>query len=708
MQEKEKVKKKDRGEIKNTYSNIGETQKSSNIFEQVKKFNPSKSVGVKLFLIFFVAIIGFVLLVGILSYSSAKGIIEDNAANANRQTLIQTADKLDLVFKQFEESSLQLFFDTEMQDLMNQMSSKQSDYDSFVLNDKISKKLANHANANNSLNGLFIVSPDEKTKPIYTGSISTDLENVRSQLWFGELKEKNGTYWLPSEKGKDGSAFLKLARSFKSLTGSTEAFVIVLEIKVSALEDQIKGIDLGEGSRLELNSKDGDIVASNKDNLAATKTTFTFMTSQDKPSDSLITTDENGEKVLAVYSTLDNTGWQLIGTVPTSELVKDARSILTLTIWSAIAVAVIALLIGLWLVRMIARPLSDLKGLMIEGSKGNLKVRSGHVSKDEIGELAGSFNTMMEQITDLVHQTNNTALEVLRTAGELSDASKKTAISAKEIAVATEEIANGASSLATEAERGNELTDHISRQMVAVVSANEDMGKAARHVESSSQNGTKQLSNLLDSTHQTEDMTRGLMHKVDGLKETTLSVNKVLEVLQNITKQTNILSLNATIEAARAGVAGKGFMVVADEIRQLADQSKNSIQMVGDITDRIMIEMNETVKALSDAYPLFQHQMSVVQETNEIFVSVEGQMGDFIHQLDTVTQSIGGLNNSQSILADAMSNVSAVAEESSATSEEVASLSNEQQSIGEQLVQLSAQLEKVSNELKSTLSFFTI
>ena len=66
--------------------------------------------------------------------------------------------------------------------------------------------------------------------------------------------------------------------------------------------------------------------------------------------------------------------------------------------------------------------------------------------------------------------------------------------------------------------------------------------------------------------------------------------------MQNITKQTNILSLNATIEAARAGAAGRGFMVVADEVRQLAAQSRQSIDMVGEITDKIMAEMNETVK----------------------------------------------------------------------------------------------------------------
>ncbi|OAB40750.1 methyl-accepting chemotaxis protein [Paenibacillus antarcticus] len=672
------------------------------------KFNPAHSVGVKLFLIFFIAIVAFVLLVGVMSYKKAKSTIEDTAANANRQTIIQTSEKLDIILGQYDDIVLQLFFDTDMQTSMSELiQTGRSDYELFMTNKKVNDKLNAYINANDNIKGITIVPPDPNAKPITRGSISTNIDAVRSEPWFELLKDKSKSTWFPIESGENGESF-KVVRSLKAMSGSSKPFVIIIELKPEILRDQLQGIDLGSGSKLELHNDEGQIVASNANKNSGEKTKLTLKFSETEQSGDLSTKDENGKDVLAVYSTLETAGWKLVATIPTSELVKSAKGILNFTIWSAIAVAVIAILIGILMVRMIARPLINLRNLLIEGSKGNLRVRSNHRSRDEIGQLSGSFNMMMEQITLLVNQTNTTAQEVLDTASELSDASNKTALSAREIAVATEEIANGASSLATEAERGNELTDHISQQMQVVISSNVEMGKAARDVENSSELGTHKLSDLLDKTHQTEDMTRSLMTKVDGLKETTLSVGKVLEVLQNITKQTNILSLNATIEAARAGAAGKGFMVIADEIRQLADQSRQSIEMVGQITERIMSEMNETVTALSEAYPLFQHQMTAVKETNDIFVSVQGQMGEYIQRLDSVTLSIEGLNQSQSILSEAMSNVSAVAEESSATSEEVASLSNEQQSIGNQLVQLSGKLENVSTELKAALSRFTV
>ncbi|MEC0091688.1 methyl-accepting chemotaxis protein [Paenibacillus macquariensis] len=674
-----------------------------------RKFNPAHSVGVKLFLIFFIAIVAFVLLVGVMSYKKAKSTIEDTAANANRQTIIQTSEKLDIILGQYEDIVLQLFFDTDMQSSMSQLTQQGlTEYDLFMTNKKITEKLSAQINANETIRGIVIIPPDSNMKPMTRGTIATNVDTVRSEPWFESLKDKNKSTWLPIESGNNSEETFKVVRSLKTMSGASKPFVIIIELKPELLRDQLKGIDLGSGSKLELHTNEGQIVASSADEKAGAKTKLTFKFDEKEDSGDLRTKDESGKDVLAVYSTLKTAGWKLVGTIPTSELVRSAQGILSFTIWSAIAVAVIAILIGILMVRMIARPLINLRNLLIEGSKGNLKVRSQHRSRDEIGQLSGSFNTMMEQITLLVNQTNNTAQEVLDTASELSDASNKTALSAREIAVATEEIANGASSLATEAEKGNELTDHIALQMQVVISSNVEMGKAAREVENSSELGTHKLSDLLDKTHQTEDMTRALMTKVDGLKETTMSVGKVLEVLQNITKQTNILSLNATIEAARAGAAGKGFMVIADEIRQLADQSRQSIEMVGEITERIMSEMNETVSALTEAYPLFQHQMTAVKETNDIFVSVQGQMGEYIQRLDSVTSSIEGLNQSQSTLSEAMANVSAVAEESSATSEEVASLSNEQQSIGNQLVQLSGKLENVSTELKAALSRFTV
>ncbi|WP_018753162.1 methyl-accepting chemotaxis protein [Paenibacillus sanguinis] len=673
-----------------------------------KQINPSKSVGIRLFLVFFVAIMFFVLTIGILSSQMAKNTIQDNAENANLQTIVQTSQKLDIVMQKYEENLQQMFLDDEMQSaIMDATLSDITDYDRFTATNKMRTRLNTLTFSTKGISAVYMLSADKSVEDVTSGSANTAfLDSVRDEAWFKEMSEATKTLWLQVPSDSSSAEVFRLARSVQSVN-SMKRFVLVADINLEILTSYLQEVNLGNNSKLQMLTKDNIVVASSVAGDEGQATEFDLSAAGDSASNSLRTEDANGSAVLAVFNE-QASGWKLLGTVDADELTKSANEIMLVTVFSLIAVAIIAILIGIWMVRMIAHPLGKLRNLMEEGSQGNLNVRMATKAQDEIGQLTESFNVMMEKITELVKQSNNSAQDVLDTAAELAQASNKTALSAKEIAVATEEIANGATSLANEAERGNELTENISRQMEHVIQSNKEMESAARQVESSSQQGTEYLNGLLEKTNVTVEMINALTEKVDSLKASTSSVMKVLDVMQNITQQTNILSLNATIEAARAGAAGRGFMVVADEIRQLADQSRQSITMVGEITDTIQKEMNETVKALSEASPLFQEQITSVQETSQIFVSVQEQMEGFVRQLDSVTTSIDELSNSQSVLSEAMSNVSAVAQQSSATSEEVASLSNEQETVGEHLVKLSSKLENVSSGLKESLSKFTV
>ncbi|KZE70887.1 chemotaxis protein [Paenibacillus jamilae] len=681
---------------------------SKDFMHLIKNYNPIRSVGMKLFLIFFAAIMLFVVSLGMLSYYKAKSTIEQNAATAYQQTVQQTSEKLDIILERFQDTSTQVFFDTELSDqLQKAVKQDKNPFASFVAMGEVNKKLTNIAFTNKAIDSLYLYPEETSLAAMGTGT----QKDVRQEEWFKDILKNKGMVWLPTQVNDNGSKTFRLARSMNSMSGLGGTYVLVMDLKASAVEDELKGINLGSGSMISLVTDKGEFVGSNNESLAGGKTKLDYVSKLEGIEGNQIMEQEaDGKKqsVLTVHNTLGTSKWILVGVIPVSELVRDARGILTTTWIFAAVAALIALFIGLWMVRLVARPLTHLKDLMIEGAKGNLQIRTKYKAQDEIGQLSESFDTMMEQITLLVEQTNASAQEVLNTATELSDASKKTAVSAKEIAAATEEIAHGAASLATEAERGSELTGNISQQMDTVMTSNYEMSLVAQEVEQSSEKGTIQLKNLLSKTKVTEETTHALVGKVDELKQTTSDVFKVLDVLQDIAKQTNILSLNATIEAARAGTAGRGFMVVANEVRQLAEQSRQAIRTATGITNNIVNEMNETVQALSQVYPLFREQMGAVQDTTDIFQSVQQQMGEFALRLGTVTASIHHLSESQTTLSEAMTNVSAVAEQSSATSQEVASLSTEQANIGNQLVGLSDKLEGVSVNLKEQLSRFTV
>ncbi|THF79994.1 methyl-accepting chemotaxis protein [Cohnella fermenti] len=663
----------------------------------------------KLFILIFCGILLCVASLGIFSYNKSKSIIESKISEASQETAAQTAGRIDLLLTNYERKTMEFLSDQEFMSLLSTTLSTSDDYERFDSQRTLATKLSTIMLSDNMLSGIYLL-PTVAGGEVIGTSPSGGMPDFSESLpsFTQKMLEASGrVVWVPTMtsgiSGKLGVQTIAVGRALMNVGSGTTPYLLVMEINLNTLRTVLDTVKFGDGSQTYIVADDGtNVLSANEDELAQPY-------KYELPGDSGSTKIKvNGKDTLSVMSGMTTAPWKVVGDIPVSTLVKAAGAIRTLTIVMCIVSALIAATIGLLILWTIGRPLGQLRTLMNEGERGNLTVRSRIKRADEIGQVSDSFNRMMEQITGLVMQTTASAAEVLATSASLSDASHKTAGSAKEIAIATEEIASGATNLAVESERGSEMTGHIGEQVQTVISANDEMGRSASEVEEASRKGTGYMTALMDKTSQTEEMTRSMVEKVDKLKDSTGSIRKILEVLGNLTKQTNILSLNATIEAARAGAAGKGFMVVADEIRKLADQSRHSIGVVGEVVQTIQREIDETVHVLSDAYPLFQAQIDSVRDANAIFQSVQNQMGGFVQKLESTTESINQLEGAQSTLSLAMTNVSAVAQEASATSEQVASLSNEQLNVSEGLVQLSNRLEQVSKELKESLSRFTV
>lgn len=685
------------------------TAKRADLFTRL---HPSKSLGVRLFLVFFIATMGIVLSLGYISYSVARHTIENNALSSNEQTVQQTAEKLDIILLRFEDRLEQLVYNKDIQSAVNSVTGSSASIAVRQAHSKqIGEELSHWLESADGVRAVYLAPVDESLPVMASGTPdSAFMEEIMEASWYKQLKEQPQSLWITQSLTEgETTGIFHLAKSVAD-DSSSAAYIVVCDIMTSGLEGELGKVNLGMDSYIQLLTSKDELIASSQHQEADTYLRLggTLFKGVDQVSGSLPTKDEQGDSILAVYGTLASSGWRLLGVVPASNLIKDAGRILDSTYIAVAAAAGVAILIGLWMVRMVSRPLSRLKSLMFQGAEGDLRVRTDVVRRDEIGQLSGSFNTMMERINELVVHTNETARDVLETADALSGVSLKTAAAAKDIASATEEIAGGAGGLALEADRGNEMTAQIASRMDSVFTAAQEMGSSAHSVDQSSREGVAKLKELLDRTQTTGDMTEHLVIKINELKDTASTVNNVLGVMQGIAQQTNILSLNASIEAARAGEAGKGFKVVADEIRQLADQSRRSIAMVAEITGKIMSDMYEAEAALSDVAPLFREQTAAVRDTSDIFIAVQEQMNQFILRLDAVEHSIGGLNQSQSMLSETIGNVSSFAEESSAASEEVASLSGEQQNVSDYLVELSGRLEKASLLLRERLSNFSV
>ncbi|MCM3632384.1 methyl-accepting chemotaxis protein [Paenibacillus camelliae] len=712
-----------KAEMKKSFELLGKTFRSQiNTMKSGNRNKITHSIGVKLLIIMFVSIVLCVSAVGTISFQKAKSLLESNVSAANVQTINQVGNSIDTVLKSYIDVSFQIMFDNTIITAMKTLLTTDNTYEQLEANRNLTEKLSNYMVTNTTIRNIAIVPMSEKIEPYINGT-ATNLavqrkkgEQYRSTDWFQTAVEEAGAaVWVePQAEGIiDPTPYrsVALSRLVRDLGNPDQSYMLVLEFDAQNLFSAANDVDLGKNSEVVILNNQHQFVFSQNEEAYGTEPKIVISESTTElTADSRTVKGADEKSYLAVFQTLNNYDqWRVIAAIPVEVFAAQAAPIGNITVIICIIAAFIAIAVGIFIMRNIGAPLAKLSGQMEKGAGGDLTVRASiKERKDEIGTLSKSFDMMMEQISLLATQTTSSAAEVLKTASELSETSNKTAIASREIAVATDEIAGGASSLAVEAEKGTDLTSRINEQMDQMNQYANNMSQSAQEVERASQQGTSYMAELIDKTGTTEQMTRAMVDKVNKLKESTTSIVKILDVLNAVTKQTNILSLNATIEAARAGAAGKGFMVVADEIRQLADQSRQSIEVVADITTKITTEIEETVAELDKAYPLFQDQINSVKEANQLFLSVQAQMDGFKDSMNLVKESIDDLNQSQHVLSDSMNNVSAVAQQSSATSEEVASLSTEQLNISENLVQLSNQLQQVSNSLKDSLSKFKI
>ncbi|MWV45405.1 HAMP domain-containing protein [Paenibacillus sp. HJL G12] len=672
------------------------------------RWNPLRSIGTKIALIMVAAIIAFVAVTGVVSYQISKKALEREVTSAYLETAMQTSQKLDFLYNSFNKLLLQMMVDKTMQNTVLEMFEQKDHPSEYTqLADQLDTILQSYMFSDAYITSIEVLDTDGTIVPTLSGLLASG--NYGNEDWFKTIVQSGGqSVWIDHnlQGNRNTNPTITLGRVISGEGVSEGYCVILIDIDLAAIKEQVENVHMGEGGSIQVISPHNQIIYSKSSSQIGKLSDVTLPPEgMSNPKYSFRAPDKSEQVVMAKSET---NGWFTIGMIPVSEMLKDTRQIFQATLWVLAVACILAILIGWFVARMIGKPLVNLRRLMKEGADGNLQVRTHTTSKDEIGQVGRSFDEMMQHLTELVHHTGQSAAEMLEMASELSHVSLNTEETAKEIASATSDIAKGGEGLASDAERGKMLAQRSQEQTETLVSTSKEMHSLAEDVNATSRMGTEYMHELIHKTGDMEERIGSITGKVGKLQDSTKSISEVLDILTQLMKQTNVLSLNATIEAARAGSYGRGFRVVADEIRALSEQAKRSVDAVGQITEAIQQDIEETAIVLNDSSPIFMQQISSVKNADKLFNQVGSQMGELMSHLALVNSSILELEQSQLLLSDAMVGVSVVSDQSLATSEEVASLSNEQLGISTGLVHLSKKLQVLSGVLKDSLSRFKI
>ena len=389
--------------------------------------------------------------------------------------------------------------------------------------------------------------------------------------------------------------------------------------------------------------------------------------------------------------------------------IKDMGNVL----WVLIGSILVSTLLGSAIIYLISKRISanldqivDINNQMAEGS---LKVeKMDYDGQDEIGQLAQAQNRMIDNLKGMINQVRYTSENVGQQSQEMNHVVHKVKDGSMEIASTMEQMSAGSQEQAASA---TEIANSVQRLNQLIEGADQDgelLEKKSHNVLKIAEQGEDQMSRSVQQMERINGIFKNSVEKVQKLARRSQDISGLVGVIKDIAEQTNLLSLNASIEAARAGEAGQGFAVVAEEIRQLADQVANSITEITEIVDGIQTESSQVTDTLEKGYKQVENGTEQIRITGDSFHDIIEAVSEMVDRIEDVSKNLKDISESSNGINTSVQHVASVTEENSAGIEEMSAMVEEQDNSMERVSNNADTLSELAEQLQDMISQFEL
>ena len=425
----------------------------------------------------------------------------------------------------------------------------------------------------------------------------------------------------------------------------------------------------------------------------------------------MVTTLDGVESMVAFVPTQDH--WGVFVVAPTAQEFLVVRHLAWLFAFLFVIGLAVTLLVFNWIVNRLIQPLDEMARYAGSVAGGDLREKtlqaidqSHYGDQDEIGTLRQAMMGMRAKLWEILHQIDHSADRTSEAAAQLKDSASQTAQAATQVAEAVTDVSQQTTRGQAAADRVSQslagFMDGVTKMKGDTTAANDSAGQAVQ----GSQSGTQTMQTAREQMQNIHTSAQRVRDAVTKLADGTAKISEIIGMISRISEQTNLLALNAAIEAARAGEHGRGFAVVADEVRKLAEQSRTSANQIVEVIGQINHDVEISVSAVQEAGGDVDNGLASVNAAEQQFTAITQLVENVQLRTKEILAQAESLAQHGSHIAESAQEISQTIDQTSANAENVSAATEEQSATMEEIAAASDGLAKMAGEMKAAIQKF--